>query len=140
MLPSHHGRQPPAYVLEHAGVVCLNSYAFRLRYMAFSRHFYPKRLIICTLSEEEKQQYIAVGAVRMFIECQALTIVRLTHSLYTTNLARIRCSTMLITIFKLKDREESKVHPGLTQMETEDSPPKPKAKHERSLKPGYTLW
>ena len=36
-------------------------------------------------------------------ECQGKTIAGLTHSRYTTKLARIRCSTMLRTIFKCKD-------------------------------------
>ena len=44
--------------------------------------------------EKEKQHYIsALGTVRMFIEpsTQALTITRLTHAPYTTEIARVRC-------------------------------------------------
>ena len=36
-------------------------------------------------------------------KCQALTIVRLTHSPYTTKIARKRCHTILSTIFECKD-------------------------------------
>ena len=36
-------------------------------------------------------------------KCQAITIARLTHSLYTTKIARIRCYMMLSTIFKCQD-------------------------------------
>ena len=36
-------------------------------------------------------------------KCRALTIVMLIHSLYTTKTVRIRCYTMLSTIFKCKD-------------------------------------
>ena len=36
-------------------------------------------------------------------KCQALTIVRITPSLYTTKRARIRCYTMLSIIFKCQD-------------------------------------
>ena len=36
-------------------------------------------------------------------KCKALTITRLTHSPYTTKIARIRCYTMLSTIFNCKD-------------------------------------
>ena len=36
-------------------------------------------------------------------ECQALTITRLTHHLYTTKIARIKCYTMLSTTFKCQD-------------------------------------
>jgi hypothetical protein len=36
-------------------------------------------------------------------KCQELTIARLTHSLYTTKIARIRRDIMLSTIFKCTD-------------------------------------
>ena len=39
-------------------------------------------------------------------KCKALTIARLTHTLYTTKMARIRCYTMLGTIFKCQDIEQ----------------------------------
>ena len=44
--------------------------------------------------KKEKLQYASRT------KCQALTIARLTHSPYATKIARIRCYTMLSTIFK----------------------------------------
>ena len=51
------------------------------------------------ICQKKEKQYISVGTVKMFIEtvfhrnckCQAFTIARLTLSLYTTKIARIRC-------------------------------------------------
>ena len=36
-------------------------------------------------------------------KCQAIKIARLSHSPYTTHIARVRCYTMLSTIFKCQD-------------------------------------
>ena len=61
---------------------------------AFSRRHYPEPITISTRQKKEKQQYISVVTVRLFVEPregQALTITRLTHSPYTTKIARIRC-------------------------------------------------
>ena len=40
-----------------------------ITFRAFSRRFYPKRLTI--IHQKEKQQYISVDTVRMFIEPSA---------------------------------------------------------------------
>ena len=58
--------------------------------MFLSKATYNKH--IC---QKKDKQYIAVCTVRMFIEP---SVVRLTPSLDTTKLARIRCYTMLSTI------------------------------------------
>ena len=42
-------------------------------------------------------------------KCQALTITRLSHSLYKTKIARIRCYTMLCTIFKIQDVQHTQM-------------------------------
>ena len=49
-------------------------------------------------NKRETIQYIAFETVRTFIEPSSITIARLTHSLFTTKLARIRCYIMLSTI------------------------------------------
>ena len=48
--------------------------------------------------KEEKQQFIAVATVKIFLECQALAIVRLTHYLSLTKIVRITPYTMLLFI------------------------------------------
>ena len=65
-------------------------------------NFIQRDLQSVHLSEEEKQ-YVAVGTVRSSWREQVLTIIRLTHSLYTTKLFRIKCYTMLSTISWCKD-------------------------------------
>ena len=47
------------------------------------------------IGQKKEKQYIAVGTVRMFIE----TSTSLTHSPYTTKIARMRRYMMLSTIF-----------------------------------------
>ena len=56
--------------------------------VTYNKYIYQKK---------EKQQYKDVHRTK----CQAQTITRLTHSLYTTKIARIRCYTMLSTIFSM---------------------------------------
>ena len=47
-------------------------FAFTFTFRAFSRRFYPERLTISYIYlKKEKQQYISVGTVRMFIEPRA---------------------------------------------------------------------
>ena len=62
--------------------------------MLLSKATYDKYIF----QKKEKQQYIAVGTVRMFIEPSAKHITRLTHSPYSTKIARMRCYTMLSAI------------------------------------------
>ena len=64
--------------------VGFNTFTFTFR--AFSRRFYPERLIITTF-------------VGIFIEASVYE----PHSLYTTRIAMIRCYTMLSTIFKCQE-------------------------------------
>ena len=63
---------------------------FTFTFKALSRRFYKKRLTISTFVRRKKQ-CISVGAERMFIEpiCQALTIARLTHSLYVAEVCLV---------------------------------------------------
>ena len=50
---------------------------------------------------------IAVGTVQLFIEPSARHLQLLTHSLYITEIARIRCYTMLCTMFKCQDVQQT---------------------------------
>ena len=57
---------------------------FTFTFQAFSRRCYPKRLTISKFVRRRRNKYFA----------------RLTHSLYTTKIARIRCYTMLSALFQ----------------------------------------
>ena len=72
-------------------------FTFTLR--AFSKRFYPKRFTICQKKDKTTIYRCWCSKDVHRTKCQALSIVRLTHSLYTTKLARIRCYTMLSNIF-----------------------------------------
>ena len=65
-------------------------------FRAFSRHFYPKRLSICTYvcHKKEKKQCKAVSTVRMFIE---------PSSRYTTEIARISINMWQFILIPIKN-------------------------------------
>ena len=86
-------------------------YFYFLHFGAFSRCFYPKRLAIITFLRRRRNNHILYCCRYSKdvhrTKCQALTIVRFTHSPYTTKIARIRCHTIILlllsTIFKCED-------------------------------------
>ena len=67
--------------------------------------FCPERLTISPFVRRRETTIYLFGYSKDVnrTKCQALTIIRLTHSPYTTEIARIRCYTRLSTIYKCQD-------------------------------------
>ena len=72
-------------------------FTFTFTSRAFSRCFYPKQLTISTFVRRRERTIYLCGYSKDVhrTKCQALTITRLTHSLYTTEIVRIRRYTVL---------------------------------------------
>ena len=92
----------------------------------FSRRFYPKRLTMSTLvRKRRKQQYIAVGIARMFVEPSAKhkSIARLTRSPpYTTKIARTRCHMTTSIFICISDTSNTALLESLVLVIVEDFP------------------
>ena len=83
------------------------SIAVTFTFRVFIRPFLPKATYNKSICQKKRKnniyRYRCSKDVRR-TKYQALTISRLTHSPYTTKIARIRCYTMLLsTIFKCMD-------------------------------------